>query len=80
MEATYPGMVIAPDKGYDFAIGFDIDAVKPEDREALLFKVLEPGACERLWRCPVPVAACRVCGGAYTPPFFPPLQTVYYYF
>jgi hypothetical protein len=39
MEATYPGMVIEAEKGYDFAIGFDIDAVAAEDREALLFKV-----------------------------------------
>jgi len=39
MEATYPGMVIEAEKGYDFAIGFDIDAVPAEEREALLFKV-----------------------------------------
>jgi actin related protein 2/3 complex, subunit 2 len=39
LEKVYGSMVTTPATGYDFAIGFDLDAVKPEDKDALLKKV-----------------------------------------
>lgn len=39
LEKVYGSMVMEADKGYDFAVGFDLDTVKPDERDAVLKKV-----------------------------------------
>mmetsp|Transcript_53026 Transcript_53026/g.105218 ORF Transcript_53026/g.105218 Transcript_53026/m.105218 type:complete len:323 (-) Transcript_53026:224-1192(-) len=39
IEATFPGMTLDPEAGFDFAVGVDLDSVKEEDKSALLYKI-----------------------------------------
>lgn len=39
LEKVYGPMVATPETGYDFAIEIDLDAVKPEEKDALLKKI-----------------------------------------
>mmetsp|Transcript_3337 Transcript_3337/g.4138 ORF Transcript_3337/g.4138 Transcript_3337/m.4138 type:complete len:313 (+) Transcript_3337:35-973(+) len=39
LEKVYGPMVVTPDKGYDFAVGVDLDTVKPEEKDGVLKKI-----------------------------------------